>query len=69
MMLDLRNGTGQYDAFIVGAFCTATSSPASYVLPVDELARERQVPAVVLRRHAAVAARTSTPGAASATAC
>ena len=30
MMLDLRNGTGQYDAFMVGAFWYGDIAPAGY---------------------------------------
>ena len=30
MMLDLRNGTGQYDAFMVGAFWYGDIVPAGY---------------------------------------
>jgi multiple sugar transport system substrate-binding protein len=37
MMLDLRNGTGQYDAFMVGAFWYGDIVPAGYGYQIDEL--------------------------------
>jgi multiple sugar transport system substrate-binding protein len=37
MMLDLRNGTGQYDAFMVGAFWYGDIVPAGYAYQIDEL--------------------------------
>ncbi len=37
MMLDLRNGTGQYDAFMVGAFWYGDIVPGGFAFPVDEL--------------------------------
>ncbi|MDF1585855.1 extracellular solute-binding protein [Marinimicrococcus flavescens] len=37
MMLDLRNGTGQYDAFMVGAFWYGDIVPAGYAYAIDEL--------------------------------
>lgn len=37
MMLDLRNGTGQYDAFMVGAFWYGDIMPNGFAYPVDEL--------------------------------
>ncbi|MDX6748653.1 extracellular solute-binding protein [Geminicoccaceae bacterium 1502E] len=37
MMLDLRNGTGQYDAFMVGAFWYGDIVPAGYAFPIDEM--------------------------------
>ncbi|MGE0005727.1 MAG: hypothetical protein AB7S92_09055 [Parvibaculaceae bacterium] len=36
-VLDLRNGTGQYDAFIVGAFWYGDIVPAGYVYAIDDL--------------------------------
>ena len=37
MMLDLRNGTGQYDAFMVGAFWYGDIAPAGYGFEIGEL--------------------------------
>lgn len=37
MMLDLRNGTGQYDAFMVGAFWYGDIIPPGYGYAIDEL--------------------------------
>jgi multiple sugar transport system substrate-binding protein len=37
MMLDLRNGTGQYDAFMVGAFWYGDIVPPGYAYAIDEL--------------------------------
>ncbi len=37
MMLDLRNGTGQYDAFMVGAFWYGDMVPPGYAYPVEEM--------------------------------
>ena len=37
MILDVRNGTGQYDAFMVGAFWYGDMVPQGYAYPVDEL--------------------------------
>ena len=36
MMLDLRNGTGQYDAFMVGAFWYGDIVGGNYALPVND---------------------------------
>jgi len=36
MMLDLRNGTGDYDAFMVGAFWYGDIAPANYIFPIDD---------------------------------
>src|SRR3954447_23531449 len=44
MMLDLRNGTGQYDAFMVGAFWYGDIVPAGYAYPVDELNKSGKYP-------------------------
>ena len=44
MMLDLRNGTGQYDAFMVGAFWYGDIVPAGYGFPIDELMASGQYP-------------------------
>ena len=37
--LDLRNGTGEYDAIIVGAFFYGDLIAGKYILPVDEWRR------------------------------
>src|SRR5919199_746976 len=37
MMLDVRNGTGQYDAFTVGAFWYGDIVPNGYALPIDDM--------------------------------
>ena len=37
MMLDVRQGTGQYDAFMVGAFWYGDIVPQGYGYPVDDL--------------------------------
>ena len=44
MMLDLRNGTGQYDAFMVGAFWYGDIVPAGYGYPIDELNKSGKYP-------------------------
>lgn len=44
MMLDLRNGTGQYDAFMVGAFWYGDIVPAGYAFPIDDLMASGQYP-------------------------
>jgi multiple sugar transport system substrate-binding protein len=44
MMLDLRNGTGQYDAFMVGAFWYGDIVPAGYGFEIDELMQSGQYP-------------------------
>ncbi len=44
MMLDLRNGTGQYDAFMVGAFWYGDIAPAGYAFPIDELNKSGKYP-------------------------
>jgi multiple sugar transport system substrate-binding protein len=44
MMLDLRNGTGQYDAFMVGAFWYGDIAPAGYGFPIDELMASDEYP-------------------------
>ena len=36
-MLDLRNGTGEYDAFMVGAFWYGDIAPQGYAFEIDEL--------------------------------
>lgn len=37
MLLDVRNGTGEYDGFIVGAFWYGDIAPQGYAYPVDDL--------------------------------
>jgi multiple sugar transport system substrate-binding protein len=44
MMLDLRNGTGDYDAFMVGAFWYGDIVPAGYGLPIDEMQASGRFP-------------------------
>ena len=44
MMLDLRNGTGQYDAFMVGAFWYGDIVPAGYGYAIDELQASGKYP-------------------------
>ncbi len=44
MMLDLRNGTGQYDAFMVGAFWYGDIVPAGYGYPIDDLQASGEYP-------------------------
>jgi multiple sugar transport system substrate-binding protein len=44
MMLDLRNGTGQYDAFMVGAFWYGDVVPAGYAYAIDELQKSGKYP-------------------------
>ncbi|MCB1968860.1 MAG: extracellular solute-binding protein [Geminicoccaceae bacterium] len=44
MMLDLRNGTGQYDAFMVGAFWYGDIAPAGYAYEIDDLMASGEYP-------------------------
>lgn len=44
MMLDLRNGTGQYDAFMVGAFWYGDIVPNGFAFPVDEMIESGDYP-------------------------
>ncbi len=44
MMLDLRNGTGEYDAFMVGAFWYGDIVPAGYGYPIDDLMASDEYP-------------------------
>ncbi len=44
MMLDLRNGTGEYDAFMVGAFWYGDIVPAGYGFPIDDLMASDEYP-------------------------
>ncbi len=44
MMLDLRNGTGQYDAFMVGAFWYGDIVPGGYGYPIDDLNKSGKYP-------------------------
>jgi multiple sugar transport system substrate-binding protein len=44
MMLDLRNGTGEYDAFMVGAFWYGDIAPAGYAYAIDELQASGKYP-------------------------
>ncbi len=45
MMLDLRNGTGEYDAFMVGAFWYGDIAPQGYAFEIDELIDSGDYPA------------------------
>ncbi|MGI9504314.1 MAG: ABC transporter substrate-binding protein, partial [Geminicoccaceae bacterium] len=45
MMLDLRNGTGEYDAFMVGAFWYGDIAPQGYAFEIDELIESGDYPA------------------------
>jgi multiple sugar transport system substrate-binding protein len=44
MMLDLRNGTGEYDGFMVGAFWYGDIVPAGYGYPIDDLMASGEYP-------------------------
>lgn len=44
MMLDVRNGTGQYDAFMVGAFWYGDIAPNGYAFAIDELMESGDYP-------------------------
>jgi multiple sugar transport system substrate-binding protein len=44
MMLDLRNGTGEYDAFMVGAFWYGDIAPAGFGFPIDDLMASGEYP-------------------------
>ncbi|MBX6322970.1 MAG: extracellular solute-binding protein [Rhodospirillaceae bacterium] len=44
MMLDLRNGTGDYDAFMVGAFWYGDIVPTGYVLSIDDMQKSGKYP-------------------------
>lgn len=44
MMLDLRNGTGDYDAFMVGAFWYGDIAPQGYAFPVDDFMESGDFP-------------------------
>jgi multiple sugar transport system substrate-binding protein len=44
MMLDLRNGTGQYDAFMVGAFWYGDIVPNGYAFPIDDFMTTGEYP-------------------------
>lgn len=44
MMLDLRSGTGQYDAFMVGAFWYGDIAPQGYAFPIDDLMESGDFP-------------------------
>jgi multiple sugar transport system substrate-binding protein len=44
MMLDLRNGTGEYDGFMVGAFWYGDIAPAGYGFPIDDLMASGEYP-------------------------
>lgn len=44
MMLDLRNGSGQYDAFLVGAFWYGDIVPNNYAYPIDEFMGSGEYP-------------------------
>lgn len=45
MMLDVRNGTGEYDAFMVGAFWYGDIAPSGYAFEIDELMESGDYPA------------------------
>ncbi len=44
MMLDLRNGTGEYDAFMVGAFWYGDIVVPGYATPIDEMNASGEYP-------------------------
>src|SRR5262249_50432761 len=44
MMLDLRNGTGEYDAFMVGAFWYGDIVVPGYALPIDDMNKSGKDP-------------------------
>ena len=44
MMLDLRNGTGQYDAFMVGAFWYGDIAEGNYGFPINDLMESGEFP-------------------------
>jgi len=44
MMLDLRNGTGEYDAFMVGAFWYGDIAAGNYGFPINELLESGEYP-------------------------
>lgn len=44
MMLDVRNGTGDYDAFMVGAFWYGDIAPQGYAFPIDEFMASGEFP-------------------------
>ncbi len=44
MMLDLRNGTGQYDAFMVGAFWYGDIAEGNYGFPINDLMDSGEYP-------------------------
>ena len=44
MMLDLRNGTGQCDAFMVGAFWYGDIVPNGYAFPIDDFMTTGEYP-------------------------
>ena len=44
MMLDLRNGTGQYDAFMVGAFWYGDIAEGNYGFPLNDLIDSGEFP-------------------------
>ncbi|MEE8270285.1 MAG: extracellular solute-binding protein [Alphaproteobacteria bacterium] len=44
MMLDLRNGTGQYDAFMVGAFWYGDIAVGNYGFPINDLIDSGEYP-------------------------
>ena len=53
LFLDLRNGTGEYDGSIVGAFMYGDLIDGKYILPVDEWRESGDYPQMVVRRDAA----------------
>jgi multiple sugar transport system substrate-binding protein len=44
MMLDLRSGTGDYDAFMVGAFWYGDIAPQGYAFPIDDFMESGDFP-------------------------
>jgi multiple sugar transport system substrate-binding protein len=44
MMLDLRNGTGEYDAFMVGAFWYGDIAAGNYGLPINDFMESGEFP-------------------------
>ena len=69
MMLDLRNGTGEYDAFMVGAFWYGDIVPGGYGYPIDEMMASGDYPRVDLRIRCRRPCRPCTSGATRAMVC
>ena len=63
MMLDLRNGTGEYDAFMVGAFWYGDIAPAGYGFPIDDFMASPEYPQWTYDSMPPALARRCTSGA------